>query len=226
MTEEFKEVKSRLDKFVLIGDGCWNWTGYLNNKGYGKFAFRGRSESAHRVSFMLANNLESLPKEFVCHTCDNPKCVRPDHLFTGTRTDNMRDMVRKGRHWNKKKTHCKYGHELSGDNVYIHKKGRACRTCLNLTSKLFAQKRRRLLGIKPKSNPLNPSKGSAYSKTYREKKLAAGLCVNGCGNKFTEGGKYCKPCMVKQAKRQLEKYHQSKLTTPLTSITDCAKVNG
>lgn len=80
---------------VEKSDGCWNWTGKLV-KGYGSFRLKGVSGRANRVSWFLAHG--NLPKELhVLHKCDNPKCVRPDHLFLGTHLDNMRDMVEKNR---------------------------------------------------------------------------------------------------------------------------------
>lgn len=76
--------------------GCWIWVGTINNKGYGLFRFRGKTTSAHRVSFLL--HVGNIPSDiFVCHKCDVPSCVNPEHLFLGTHADNMLDMVRKGR---------------------------------------------------------------------------------------------------------------------------------
>lgn len=79
-------------------DSCWNWTGCLNNKGYGEF-FAGPGagyEFTHRFSWIL--HFGSIPSDMkVLHQCDNPKCVRPDHLFLGTQIDNIRDMCSKGR---------------------------------------------------------------------------------------------------------------------------------
>lgn len=80
---------------VLKGDGCWEWQGARTPKGYGLIRLDGGLVYAHRVSWLLA---KGDPGELhVLHHCDNPCCVRPDHLFTGTRADNMQDMVRKGR---------------------------------------------------------------------------------------------------------------------------------
>lgn len=62
----------------------------------------GRTLLAHRVSFYFTRG--RWPKPFCLHRCDNPKCVRPDHLFEGTHTDNVRDMVQKGRHPSQKLT--------------------------------------------------------------------------------------------------------------------------
>ncbi len=83
------------------GDGCWVWTGHrvAHRGGYGIFKLRGnRPMRAHRYSYELAHGPIDDPRLFVCHHCDNPMCVRPEHLFLGTAKDNHDDMVRKGRH--------------------------------------------------------------------------------------------------------------------------------
>lgn len=75
-----------------------NWTGSLAGNGYGQMFYATKAVAAHRYSFMKANGLDKLSsKEFVCHRCDNPKCVNPEHLFLGSALDNMRDKTRKGR---------------------------------------------------------------------------------------------------------------------------------
>lgn len=81
---------------VNITDGCWLWTATTNNKGYGNFKFNKKYVGAHRASWMIHNG--PIPKgKFVLHTCDNPPCVNPDHLFIGTNEDNLKDMAKKGR---------------------------------------------------------------------------------------------------------------------------------
>ena len=80
-------------------DECWPFTGKpIDNRGYGGVWHDGRRERAHRLAWRLANNAETVPKGMVvCHSCDNPPCCNPAHLFIGTHTDNMRDSARKGR---------------------------------------------------------------------------------------------------------------------------------
>lgn len=75
---------------------CWEWQGSRHHKWkYGHFKFEGKTEEAHRISWMLSYG--KYPELLVLHTCDNPPCVNPKHLFLGTNDDNMKDMARKGR---------------------------------------------------------------------------------------------------------------------------------
>jgi len=75
---------------------CWEWL-YVGKGRYGKFSLHGKKFQAHRLSYFIYNGYMPKKDEYVCHKCDNPKCVNPDHLFLGTQQDNMDDMVSKGR---------------------------------------------------------------------------------------------------------------------------------
>lgn len=125
-------------------DGCWLWTGSVNNRGYGRINRCGKSVYAHRVSYELAfGSIEDGMS--VCHGCDTPACVRPSHLFVGTQKQNSEDMVAKGRHHNgwDTATHCVKGHEFTDDNTYVYGLGwRGCRECRRV-SKRESERRRR-----------------------------------------------------------------------------------
>ena len=89
-----KPIEERFWKFVNKTDSCWEWTGSCDR--YGIILYNQRPAKAHRVSYIIHNG--PIPKgKCVCHTCDNPKCVNPEHLFLGTQLQNMHDMYRKGR---------------------------------------------------------------------------------------------------------------------------------
>ena len=82
---------------VLITDDCWLWQGGTDNDGYGLFGYDGKQWRAHRYSQHIHNGLDN-QKPIVLHTCDNPRCVNPDHLINGTIQENNLDKLLKGRH--------------------------------------------------------------------------------------------------------------------------------
>lgn len=89
-------VCERFMRYVRKSDDCWLWSGKIATNGYGHFWTGERDTGAHRASYALW--VGPIPTgHFVLHRCDVRACVRPDHLFTGTATDNMRDCSRKGR---------------------------------------------------------------------------------------------------------------------------------
>ena len=125
---------------ITMANGCIEWTGHTNDRGYGKLSVGTSTVYTHRFAWELANGpiLDGLQ---VLHHCDNPPCCQteptegyPDgHLFLGTQLDNVRDMITKGR-WrgngNDKKTHCPDNHPYDIANTYTRPNGqRGCRKC-------------------------------------------------------------------------------------------------
>lgn len=92
-------IEARFMSKVNKTDSCWNWTGgtvQSNYYRYGSFKNGTKTVRAHRFSYSLYHGV--IPEGmFVCHKCDNPLCVNPNHLFLGTAQDNATDMVNKNR---------------------------------------------------------------------------------------------------------------------------------
>lgn len=96
-------LEERLKSMATVNpkSGCWEWQGYKRN-GYGRTIIGSRKDgtrksvAAHRIAYEVWNG--EIPEGYeVCHKCDNPSCINPDHLFVGTRQDNIDDRERKGR---------------------------------------------------------------------------------------------------------------------------------
>lgn len=90
-------TEDRFWSHVNKGDDCWEWTASLTG-GYGQFKARAGESPVRASRFSWTIHFGPIPDGLlVCHQCDNPPCVRPDHLFLGTHQDNHDDMTRKGR---------------------------------------------------------------------------------------------------------------------------------
>ena len=154
---------------------CWPWTGPTTEKGYGRFSLGHRTWRAHRLAYELTHG-PFPPDLFVLHRCDNPPCVRPDHLFLGDHAANMADAVAKGR---RRRTHCKRGHALSGDNEHVRPDGsRECRTC-----RLAARK-------------------AYYLKTHTPKERPEHGTYNRAALHYSDGEKPCPACRAAAAQYQ------------------------
>ncbi len=77
--------------------GCWLWRGGVDGHGYGAISIQGKQYVVSRLSFPIFLGIQLDSKTCVLHRCDTPRCFNPDHLFLGTREDNSRDMIAKGR---------------------------------------------------------------------------------------------------------------------------------
>ena len=115
--------------------GCWLWTAYTDRNGYGKMSIATATpEWAHRISYRLYKGEIPVGYE-IDHKCSTPPCVNPAHLEAVTKAENQRRTFERGRgiRGGVRKTHCKRGHPLSGDNLYVSAfdggKRRACIEC-------------------------------------------------------------------------------------------------
>lgn len=109
-----QSLETRLWSKVTKTDGCWLWTGTKQKMGYGIIMSGGKGGGKRLTVTRIVYEMfygDFDQALYVCHHCDNPACVRPDHLFIGTQTDNMRDCSKKGRigGFKKGQTHAKRG---------------------------------------------------------------------------------------------------------------------
>jgi hypothetical protein len=81
---------------VIDNNGCWLWSGCVQENGYGRITIRYRTQYTHRVAFEAAGGV-LVDGMDICHRCDIRRCCNPGHLFQGTRRDNVNDCVSKGR---------------------------------------------------------------------------------------------------------------------------------
>jgi len=131
-TMEIHDLKKQWLKWAIaeysdrIQGSCWLWRRSKNSIGYGLIKVNYKTEFAHRISYTVFKG--PIPAGLcVCHTCDHPACVNPDHLWLGTRKQNSEDMVRKGRasrggngfKSGHSLSHCKRIRKLTDEDVYF-----------------------------------------------------------------------------------------------------------
>ena len=162
--------------------GCWIWTGAVMPYNYGTTILDGVTWVTHRLAYTIW--VGPIPTGALCrHKCDNPRCFNPDHLRTGTHTENNMDCVLAGRHANSSKTHCKRGHEFTPDNTKIlNAMGhRMCIACSKLAGKKKYQPARKdYLTHCKRGHP------RSAENTYQE----------------PNGGKKCRICMRQRLNRR------------------------
>ena len=124
------------------------WTGAKNTGGYGMLSVKNRMVTASRVSYETF--IGPIPEgKYVCHTCDQPACIRPEHLFVGSARDNSADRDSKGRGRNGKegRTACPNGHPYTPENTLTQPGARGpvrkCKPCTRATQRRYKARQRK-----------------------------------------------------------------------------------
>lgn len=189
---------------VRMPNECLEWTGVVNEAGYGRIWVNNKWVLTHRLAWELMNG--PIPDGLcVLHHCDNPPCCNAEKcLFLGTRADNNADREAKGRNYWSNITHCKRGHPFDETNTYVDPRGRrGCRKC-------WAARRRVRLGEPPNAED-------------RRKKLKthcpAGHPYDEANTYVTASGKrHCKACKrVREVARAIEKRVEGDHLCPVDS---------
>lgn len=136
-------IERFMEKVVATYDGCWEWTAYVGNSGYGRFYVDDRGALAHRWSYEF--HVGPIPDGLVLdHLCRNRKCVNPEHLEPVTLSENVLrgTSPEVNRERFRAITHCPQGHPYSDDNTYVNRGSRCCRICKRANARASYERNR------------------------------------------------------------------------------------
>lgn len=209
-----RELFSAIKANCISNDrGCWEYQGRPNGLGYRQITISGKRWMVHRVMFWMENG--PFPIELdICHTCDNPPCCNPAHLFKGNASQNILDSVIKNRHYSASKDKCERGHPYIEHGRVDSKSGnRHCKFCDRARQRIYAGWPEELayslpaqkLGFRPSIVIPGPQVKRGPKTTCKHGHELAG------GNLYitTDGRRQCKRCRYDAVIRASLKRNQS-----------------
>jgi HNH endonuclease len=195
-----------LPRIVETPSGCWEWQKYKNQLGYAEGGFRGRTWIITRLIYCATMGGFD-PQLDVCHTCDNPGCVNPTHLWVGSRRQNSRDCIEKGRHYKLHQDACPRGHVYAENGgARVDNRGwRNCKVCERARGRIAAGWPEDLAYSEPAR--MIGRRRNGFGKSWRERRAGKGIgpqkrthCKRGhllAGDNIYPkpgGGRQCKIC--------------------------------